>query len=100
MANKNTELFSKQDPDTIFAALISCAEKQGINYQESKDKYKIKLNFQLPDDSEVQVLTRILRVNEDTVCVEFTKTKGDVMKYYEQFNSIKKYFGCVLEEEC
>jgi len=60
----------------------------------SKDKYKIKFDLTTKgQDETVQVtkmVTRILKVDDKTCCVEFTKSDGNNVLFHEHFNNISK----------
>lgn len=91
---KNTELFSQQDPDTLFSAMMECAKKQGIICNPSDLKYKVKMEVPTPDGSKVGITVELLNCGEEKICVEFVKTFGDYLQFYDSFNTFKKYFGC------
>lgn len=52
MVNKNTELFSTFDADTLLGTLEEFADKQGFKYLVAKDKYKIKLELTAEKEDE------------------------------------------------
>ena len=61
----------------------------------SESKYKIKFTLlysvqDIEDLIETEICVRILKVNDNTVCVEFKKLNGDQMKFYEHFNEFSK----------
>ncbi len=41
----------------------------------------------------------ILKVDDDKVCIDFTKIDGDYMSFVKEFNALKAYLGCHLEQE-
>ena len=75
-ANKQTELFSTLKPEEIFEALINFVEKQGAAYKLSDEKYKIKFELNIPDGSIVDITTNILETEDEKVCIEFVRNKG------------------------
>lgn len=92
---QNTEIFSTCNPDDIEAALIEyLRNKEKIEPTINKDKYKIKFSLTTKgQDENVQTTTmvvRILKVDDKTSCVEFTKSDGNNVLFHEHFNSIKK----------
>jgi hypothetical protein len=71
VCNRNTELFSSQDPDTLFNSLIDAAEKQAINCQVHESQYKAKMMVDLPDGSKLKITAKFLKVDDQEVCIEF-----------------------------
>lgn len=60
----------------------------------AKDKYKAKLRIPLGDEDSVDITAKILKVDDEKVCFEFSKTGGtDSLVFFEHFNKIKEYFG-------
>jgi hypothetical protein len=39
----------------------------------------------------------ILKVDHETVCIDFTKKDGDSLAFYEAFNLAKSYFGELVD---
>jgi hypothetical protein len=92
---QNTEIFSTCNPDDIEAALLEfLRNKENIEPSVNKDKYKIKFSLTTKgQDETVQTTTmvvRILKVDDKTNCVEFTKTDGNNVLFHEHFNNISK----------
>ncbi len=79
--------------------MIDCSEKQGIMCTPSDFKYKLKLEVPTPDGSKVCMKVQLLKVDQTKICVEFVKTEGDCLQFYESFNTFKKYFGGASESE-
>jgi len=63
----------------IDALKAFCSEK-GLTFDVIKDKYKIKIHF---PSEEIDMCCKILSLNEETNCVEFNRTKGNCMNFYE-----------------
>ena len=38
----------------------------------------------------LEFIVKILRVNEETLCVDFMKADGDSLKFYKMFKQLKK----------
>lgn len=58
----------------------------------AKDKFKAKLEVLLESGEIVEITAKILKVDEDKVCVEFNKNGCcDSLKFYDEFNKIKEY---------
>ncbi len=67
-------------------------EADGAKIACSKDKYKATLH--VPTKMEgVDFKVRVLKVAEDKNCVEFSRTGGDQLEFFETFNTIREFFG-------
>ena len=88
-----TEFFSTYNPDMIEDALLEHLRKQKIEPKVSDNKYKVKFQLSTTDQGgQVQVVDlvmRILKVNDSKVCVEFQRQDGDMIRFHEHFNEIK-----------
>jgi len=80
IVSKNTEFFSTSSADILMKNLIHYAQDQGFNVKLAKDKFKVKIQILLDGGVEagenVEVTARILKVNDQKVCVEFGKNGG------------------------
>lgn len=89
----NTQFFSTYNPDMIEDALKESLENQSIEPVISDKKYKMKFELQTKDQGgqlqQCKMCVRILKVDEQTVCVEFTKLGGDQIRFHEHFNDFK-----------
>jgi len=89
----NTEFFSTYNPDMIEDALKESLENQSVAPQLNKDKYKMKFTLTTKDQGgqvqNVEIVVRILNVDDKTVCVEFTRKDGDMIRFHEHFNDFK-----------
>ncbi len=96
--NKNTELFSSENADTILDTLVDYADKNGFSdYTVAKDKYKVKLPYISAKGEKAIIKVEISKVDSNTVCVDFTKGDGDSLVFYKGFNQIKEFFGPVFD---
>lgn len=91
----NTEYFSTFSPDIIEEALIEYLEKNEIDSVVNDQKYKVKFTIKSfeEDVDDTGICIRILEVDAQKVCVEFTMTKGSTLKFYEHYKSIVN--GCL-----
>jgi len=92
---QNTEFFSTCNPDDIVTALLDhLRTKEKVEPKVSKDKYKIKFELTTTGQDETvqttKITTRILKVDDKTCCVEFTKSDGNNVLFHEHFNNISK----------
>ena len=85
-------MFSTYDPDTLLDTLVDYAEKQGYKYQVAKDKYKVKLEILLGEEK-VDITAKISKVSADKYAIEFVRTGGDSIIFFDQFKNIKEYFS-------
>jgi translation initiation factor 2 alpha subunit (eIF-2alpha) len=46
----------------------------------------------------LEMVAKMLKVNENTSCIEFSKRSGDKMQFYDHFREIKKILGCVANK--
>ena len=96
--NKNTELFSTQDPDVLLEEILNYAETQGYkDYKVSKDKYKIKLPVVTKVGEYTEMTIEILKADQNKVCIDFTRAGGDTLPFYNEFNLIKEYLGELID---
>lgn len=93
-ANK-TEFFSTYNPDMIEEALHEHLRTKEnvepvVNAKKYKTKFTLKTQDQGDQEQETEICIRILQVDEQNVCVEFTKLKGNQTRFHEHFNEFKK----------
>jgi len=76
-----------------FAELSCCSE-----YKISKDKYKATLPlFVKKMEVHIEMKVEILKVDHETVCIDFIKKGGDSLAFYEAFNLAKGYFEEIVD---
>jgi len=66
-----------------------CTEK-GLKYDAIKDKYKIKMHF--PSEG-IDMSCKIVSLDAETNCIEFNRTRGGCMTFYNEFNQLKDFLG-------
>jgi hypothetical protein len=93
--SQKTEFFSTCNPDTIEEVLCEhLRNKMKVEPKINATKYKIKYSHdQVGQDETVQkvdICVRILKVDEERVCVEFSKVDGPNNLFHENFNDIMK----------
>jgi hypothetical protein len=96
VVNKNTEIFSTEDPDVLLGTIVDFADKQGYKYQVAKDKYKVKLEILLGEET-VDMTIKISKVDANKHCIEINRTGGDQLVFFEQFKQMKEYFGDLID---
>jgi len=101
----NTSFLSSWNPDTIEEMLKThLASIMKINPITSQKKYKTKFTIDTKEMlwsadehqekdtfliEQNEVCVRILKVDEETVCVEFTNLRGPQLAFLNIFNQIK-----------
>jgi len=96
--NKNTELFSTYDPDTILETILDYLKEMGYDkFTVSKDKYKVKLQFINKEQEQGEMKVEILKADEKKVCIDFTKLDGDSLVFYKEFGNLKDYMGEIAD---
>lgn len=88
-------MFSSYDADTLLDTIVDFAEAQGYKYVVAKDKFKVKLEI-LCGEEKVELTAKISKAGVDKYCIEFNRTSGDSMLFFTQFNTIKEYFGDLI----
>lgn len=100
IVHKQTELFSTFEPDVIFQTLQEFAGLQCLSHEVAKDKYKIKMTFLVGEGKKEQniVMTaKLLKVNEEKVCLEIQRNEGDIFTFFNQFEQVKDYLGELID---
>ena len=83
-------------PDIIEDDIIKYLSDQKITPKIDEKKYKIKFDFESQMDHlknadyKISVCIRILKIDDEQVCVEFTKLSGPLDKYLEIVDGLKK----------
>lgn len=90
-----TEFFSTYNPDMIEDALHEhLREKENVEPVVNDKKYKTKFTLKTQDqgaqEQETEMCVRILKADDSTVCVEFTKLRGNQTRFLEHFTEFKK----------
>jgi hypothetical protein len=87
---KNTELFSIYSADTLLDALRAYCTERGLKHDVQKDKHKLRIAF---PSEEIEIVCKVLSLNEDTNCLEICRTRGPCMAFYDQYAHIKDFLG-------
>ena len=95
--DKKTELFSTADPDVLLEMLADYSEQQGFEYAVAPNKYKVKLPIVTEGGDKVEMKIELFRVDPEKVCVDFTKTDGDKLHFYNEFMNIKNFLGGLID---
>jgi len=68
------------------------ADETSAKITFAKDKYKAKLTI-LTENEEIDLIVKVLKVDEEKCCMEFNKVNGDQMAFFKIYNEMKGYFG-------
>ena len=76
---KETELFTREDVETVFSTLINYCEKRANTVKRSRKYYKLTMEFR---ESNVFMTTnveikRVADEEGDLKCLEFVRISGD-----------------------
>lgn len=99
--DNNTEFFSTYNPDMIEEALVAYLTNDQVEFKSNKDKYKVKFTKRGTDDFDnsiqdnVDICVKILQVNDNKVCVEFTKLSGRQTTFLKHYENFKNSTGCL-----
>lgn len=90
---QTTEFYSSCNPDLIEEALVQhLKEKEHVDAKVNKDHYKIKFKLvtkgQDAQEQETEICVRILKVDGEKNCIEFTKLRGNQVSFHEHYNDI------------
>lgn len=83
VVNKNTDMFTTEDPDVLLDIIVDFAEKQGYKYQVAKDKYKIKIEMLIGEEEKIDITAKISKVDANKNCIEINRTGGDQLVFFE-----------------
>ncbi len=83
----NTEFFTTSDPTPVFRDIIEYLRRKAI--QPVVDKNYWKLTFSIPDGkSSIDVKVKLLKVDQSKLAVEFTRKKGDQLKFFDHYKQM------------
>ena len=89
LVNKNTEFFTTELPEDVYAELLGYFEEKGFKVAEAGDKYKLKVTQPISEDQDLEYTVRILKATQQKYCVEFNRNGGDQLEFFKQFNTAK-----------
>jgi hypothetical protein len=90
LVNKNTEFFTTEAPEDVWAELLGYFEEKGFTFTPAADKYKIKVQQPLSEDQEIEYSVRLLKAAHDKTCVEFNRNGGDQLEFFNHFAAMKE----------
>ena len=106
---KSTAIFSTHKPETIIAQLSDALYNMSINYELNDKKWKMVFeNTKRPEANEAddkakptegkdikfmegcRVSAKLLRVDEERICLDFSRVTGSSWHFYEVIKELKK----------
>lgn len=106
---KSTAIFSTHKPETIIAQLSDALYNMSINYELNDKKWKMVFeNTKRPEATEAddkakptegkdikflegcRVSAKLLRVDEERICLDFSRVTGSSWHFYEVIKELKK----------
>jgi len=95
----STEVFTVMSPDFIFKLLCSICNDSLADFTVSDSSYKIK-GKAVKDEGNCNLSIVLTKVDDNTTCIEFHKTNGNVMIFYRIIDELKKKLPTLeIEEE-
>lgn len=103
---KNTEFFSTIAPEDLFGEIAATLQEKGHLVTLDPKKYKLKATLKTEEEDEdeeeeegdagakeqeedpVQMTVKILDAGEGKYCVEFSRTAGDQLCFFEAYNRL------------
>jgi hypothetical protein len=82
--------------------LTELAALQALSYEVAKDKYKVKMSFLVGEGIKAQnvvVTAKIMKVDDNKVCLDLQRTEGDIFTFFTQFEQIKDYLGELIDTD-
>lgn len=88
--NKNTEFFTTECPDNILQEVLGYFEENGYTAKAADGKYKVKVEILSAEQAPVDMTIKILKAGADKYCVEFQRTSGDQLDFFNVYKKIKE----------
>jgi len=87
--SQNTQFFSTYNPDMIEDALVEYL-KNTLKVEPKLHDKKYKTKFTIAcSDHQIEICVRILKVDDNRVCVEFSKLGGNQIRFLDHFKEFK-----------
>lgn len=86
---KNTQFFTTSKPAPVFADILALARAAKAEPVVSGDKWKCKFTLKDEKAGPIQMSVSLLKVDDTTTCVEFSRKNGNQLAYFETFKGIK-----------
>jgi len=97
---KQTQFFTTYEPEQVWKTIVDKLKDKDVSPELSEKKWKLnfekvaeldeeeKKNNVVPDSFLGQI--KLLKVDQDTICVDFAHRGGNTWYFYEQYNSLKE----------
>ena len=90
-------IFSNWNPDIVEDDIYKILTDYNIDVKKNDNKYKLKFDHEGTYEEhkekkwKLSICIRILKVDEETVCIEFTKLSGPQDKYTDIVKNVKSH---------
>jgi len=83
-------MYSVLTPKFIFKFLCGVCQSTFTKFTLSEDKYKIKGKLITSSGDTCELKITVSQADDETCCIDFFKTSGDILAFYDIVNDIKK----------
>jgi len=91
-----TQIFITSDVKSVFTSLYLACKAELTDFSVSKSHYKIKGRV-VKDKGNCNLEVVVNKVGEDSVCIEFLKSSGDMILFYNVVDKIKERLPITTE---
>lgn len=95
-ASSTTEIYSNEKAADLLAQLDMLLMSKGYKFEVSQKKYKMKVQI-LNEQGAVDMIIRILKVNDQQNCVEFVQSTGERKYFLEGFREFRGSLAAVSD---
>lgn len=94
VVKKNTEFFTTEIPENLVNEIGGYLQSQGHLTVLDKNKYKFKVTLKQEKGTEeesapLELTVKILDASNGRYCVEFSRTAGDQLQFFDEFSKIR-----------
>lgn len=97
--SKSTAFFSSHEPAYIFSQLVSALQNMETDAKRDSKKWKMsfdivkkqsdeEINAKIPSEG-CRVQCKLLRVDEDRICIDFNRAMGNSWFFFETVKQLK-----------
>jgi hypothetical protein len=88
LVQNNTHFFSTSAPTPIFIDLKALVADASPSV--SSTSWKMKFTLNLEKVGQIEVVVNLLRVDDSTICLEFSRKRGNQLAFFEFFKKTKQ----------
>lgn len=94
VVKKNTEFFTSETPENLINEIGGLFQELGHIVVLDAKKYKFKVTLKQDDGTEestapVELTVKILDASNGRFCVEFNRTGGDQLQFFDEFIKVR-----------